>query len=123
MSESKLCIPVSNVGQVSDGYHTFDELYHHRSLLFIAFLKKFGKHDPYPWWSLHHYDGSMYPGYFIVGVTLPDIQKAISYHLKLHHLPTVKACGNIEERNIAPICDHDSDEVLIRLIDYIRNSS
>lgn len=29
-------------GEVSDGYHTFDELYEHRHLLFIALCKTYG---------------------------------------------------------------------------------
>ena len=27
-----------DIGKISDGYHTFDELYHHRALLFASIV-------------------------------------------------------------------------------------
>lgn len=60
------------LGAMSDGYHTFDELYEHRTVL-IASLCNFlqatnaeGKDLAFKSW--HHGDGSMYDGMFIVGV-------------------------------------------------------
>lgn len=34
MKRSMIEIPVGGIGEVSDGYHTFNELYHHRAILF-----------------------------------------------------------------------------------------
>ena len=50
----------------SDGYHTFDELYEFRHVLFISMCKLLKKMKP--WRSLLHFDGSSYDGWFIVGI-------------------------------------------------------
>lgn len=57
--------PVPVTGATSDGYHTFDELYHHRAVLFSVIVAAFPERS---WKSLHHHDGSMYDGMFIVGI-------------------------------------------------------
>jgi len=62
-------------GQVSDGYHTFDELYEHRCLLWAGLLNwqdgtfKTRKNDK----------GEEWPGWFIAGLNTPWGQ--ITYHL------------------------------------------
>ena len=62
-------------GQVSDGYHTFDELYEHRCLLFAALscwvpgFFKTRKNDK----------GEEWPGWFIAGLNTPWGQ--VTYHL------------------------------------------
>src|SRR5215510_6881099 len=61
-------------GKVSDGYHTFDELYDHRCLLFLAFQREYGG-----WKSRKHHDESSFEGWFIAGIQLPAGQ--ISYHI------------------------------------------
>lgn len=68
------CIP----GKTSDGFHTFDELYEHRCLLFLAFLRHHSPKD-IQWKSRKHHDGSQFPGWFMVGTDLSGLQ--ISYHL------------------------------------------
>jgi hypothetical protein len=64
-------------GQVSDGYHTFDELYFHRMILFSVICKM---HKGESWRSRLHADGTMYENYFIVGVNAPDGQYTYHYH-------------------------------------------
>jgi hypothetical protein len=62
---------------ISDGYHTFGELYAHREALTAALIAT-GK---FPAWRsrAHHPDDSpCFPGYFIVGVELPT--GTITYH-------------------------------------------
>lgn len=59
-----------NPGNVSDGYHTFDELYTHRCLLFIFLSKRFCKYQK--WKSLKHDDGSSFEGWFIAGLDLRE---------------------------------------------------
>ena len=51
-------------GDISDGYHTFEELYEHRCALFVALLIK---SPDISWYSLKHSDGSDWPGWFIDG--------------------------------------------------------
>ena len=59
-------------GDTSDGWHTFDELYEHRTVLFASLcnclqeLNAEGKDFAFKSW--HHDDGTMYDGMFIAGI-------------------------------------------------------
>ena len=68
----------SGMGQVSDGFHTFDELYHHRAVLFCVICNYFRKDA---WKSKLHADGTMYEGMFIAGINTPAGEA--SYHLDI----------------------------------------
>lgn len=102
-----------------DGYHTFDELYDHRITLFIALCKHM--HDLYAlenpkkyklWRSRQHSDGSVWDGWFIVGIGT-DPGKQITYHLPLDRW---EETDSIEELEKAPEWDgHTSDDVIKRL--------
>jgi len=98
-------------GELSDGYHTFNELYEHRNALFahiIAYNKDMA------WKSLKHEDGSMFEGQFIAGVNLPV--GAITYHMPLR-LWSLFVCKEVDK---APKWDgHTSKDVLIRIHDTI----
>jgi len=66
------------IGDVSDGYHTFNELYEHRDLLMVALANK---HRDNAWKSTKHVDGSdSYEGYFVLGIGR-EPGKIISYHI------------------------------------------
>lgn len=65
-------------GNTSDGYHTFNELYHHRAILFSVIVKTF---PDKAWKSLRHHDGTMYDGMFIVGIDTPDGQATYHYDI------------------------------------------
>ena len=56
-------------GEVSDGYHTFNELYHHRAVLFSVICNE---RPELAWKSKRHHDGSMFGGMFIAGLNTPD---------------------------------------------------
>lgn len=73
---------VTEDGEVSDGYHTFGELYAHRRALTAALVKALGWES---WRSKnHHPEGDpMFPGYFIVGINLPT--GTITYHYELKY--------------------------------------
>lgn len=60
--------PNYSMGEVSDTYHTFNELYDHRAKLFVVICSD---HRQLAWKSKHHEDGSMYDGMFIVGINTP----------------------------------------------------
>ena len=66
-------------GETSDGYHTFNELYHHRAVLFSVIVKAF---PDQAWKSRKHHDGSMYDGMFIVGIETPDGQATYHYDIE-----------------------------------------
>ena len=67
-----------NVGSLSDGYHTFDELYHHRAVLFSMICHQ---NKELAWKSKLHSDGTMFDDMFIVGINSPYGQ--ITYHYDL----------------------------------------
>lgn len=66
---------VERTGEISDGYHTFDELYQHRTVIFAALCKA---HLEKSWKSRKHEDGTMYDNHFIVGITTEEGQ--YNYH-------------------------------------------
>jgi hypothetical protein len=70
------------IGQVSDGYHTFDELYEHRIVLFLALCRGLMHRGYEVWRSQKHADGSEYEGWFIMGIH-KNKGSQISYHLPL----------------------------------------
>lgn len=70
---------LENKGAISDGSHTFDELYYHRMILFSIVCDMYVDSA---WKSWKHADGSMYPDYFIVGITTPQGDYSYHYHKK-----------------------------------------
>lgn len=65
-------------GNTSDGYHTFNELYHHRAVLFSVIVENFAARA---WKSKLHADGTMYDGMFVVGIETPDGQATYHYDI------------------------------------------
>lgn len=113
--ESRVEVPC-NPGQVSDGYHTFDELYDHRCLLLIAFCSLIPTHV---YKSRKHYDGSSFDGWFIIGVYLVqnnDIPRKITYHVPDKYWDLAK----FREQECADKWDgHTSNDVLNRIKSFI----
>jgi hypothetical protein len=112
MAEQTITLIGNNV-EVSDGYHTFSELYTHRILLFLALMKS---HPHGSWKSKKHDDGTLYEGYFVAGMELPT--GMITYHIPLEqfwdHLP------EIQELEFAPKWDgHTSEDVILRLSKWL----
>lgn len=99
-----ITIPLSEeqTRNISDGHHTFEELYAHRSLLFI----KLAIHVPYhTFWRPH------YAGWPVLFIETPAGQ--ISYHFPEKYLPLVEA--NIERDDNHAWDGHTSSDVLKRL--------
>lgn len=97
--------------RVSDGYHTFDELYEHRCLLWIALTNL---HPVRSFKSYCHSDGSSYDGWFILGMTGP---KQMTYHIPNRFWELSLARG-VDK---APEWDgHTPDDVINRLKDLIQ---
>lgn len=78
-------------GETSDGYHTFNELYHHRAVLFSVIVKAFPERA---WKARQHHDGTMYSGMFIVGIDTPDGQA--SYHYDIDPYWDMFECRELE---------------------------
>lgn len=95
-------------GNTSDGYHTFNELYHHRAVLFSVIVRD---HRDLAWKARKHHDGTMYDGMFIVGIETSKGQA--TYHYDLDPYWEMLDC---EEREYAPEWDgHTPDEALARI--------
>lgn len=92
---------------VKDNYHTMDELYDHRTVLFAVICSQ---NKNRAWKSKRHHDNSYEEGWFIAGLETPYGQ--ITYHQKMEYwdLFDVTICHH------APFYDgHTSDDVLDRL--------
>ena len=112
-----------NTNNISDGYHTFGELYEHRITLFITLAKMISKEwncywdDPkYPegtvWKSVNHSDGSNWEGWFILGV-FTEAGEQMTYHLPINKWEECDFAKTIDK---APEWDgHTSEQVLERL--------
>ena len=106
-----------NLGSQSDGYHTFDELYEHRGLLFCALARSILDKNPEAnvWKSQKHSDGSMFPNMGICGMTLPT-GETVTYHLEMNEYNYFPG----KELDVAPPWDgHTPNDVLQRLRFYI----
>lgn len=109
-------------GETSDGYHTFDQLYDHRITLFIALCSEVDARTPtgFVWRSKLHSDGTMFPGWFIMGIGREPGQQ-ITYHLPIGRWSETDWLGHEDAR--APEFDGHTDvEVLRRLkkiYDYV----
>ena len=102
----------ANAGEVSDGYHTFNELYDHRSALFICLMKS---HINNAWASRSHFDGSKWDGWFICGLHLNGSD--ITYHFEDKWLKIVDDAGiPILDRAPREWDGHTSADVLNRLV-------
>lgn len=111
--EKKIIVTGENV-KISDGYHTFDELYEHRITLYVALarvLKSDANHNGV-WRSLTHSDGSVMEGWFVLGIG-KEKGKQITYHLPLVKWGETSFAETLDK---APEWDnHTSDDVLIRI--------
>lgn len=101
---------------VSDGYHTMDELYDHRITLYITLCRSIqGRQNsgiPRVWRSKLHGDGKGLPGWFLLGIGF-DKGKQITYHVPLARWDETQFA---ETRERAPDFDgHTSADVLERL--------
>lgn len=76
--------PNINTNLISDGYHTFDELYEHRCTLWIALCKIIERTNEFSYvWRTHlHSDGSKFDGWFVLGIG-EDKGEQMTYHLPI----------------------------------------
>src|SRR5438067_170128 len=74
---------ITDDGDISDGHHTFEELYEHRFALFIALCRIIAAaHPERVWRAKYHSDGGWYPEWFLLGIdTTPGTQ--VTYHLPM----------------------------------------
>lgn len=101
-----------NIGEFSDGYHTFNELYHHRAILFAVICNQFKK---LAWKSKLHSDGTMYDDMFIVGINTP--QGPATYHYNIN--PYWDMFDVIELSNAPEWDGHTPDDAIERIYSLV----
>ncbi len=99
---------MSDKGNISDGYHTFNELYEHRHALFLNVVKA---HKEQAFKTLRNQKGELWEGWFILGINTPHGQ--ITYHLPMFYW-TLADVPEVE-RN-ADYDGHTSQDVVARLL-------
>jgi hypothetical protein len=97
--------------RISDGYHTFDELYYHRMMLFSVICNQ---NKDLAWKSKLHHDGTMFDEEsFIVGIETPEGQYSYHYHLDHWDMYQVK------ELDYAPEYDGHKPSDITRLLSIL----
>lgn len=96
--------------EISDGYHTFEELYDHRAKLFAVICNQNKNRS---WKSLLHADGTMFDKMFIVGITTPEGDYTYHYNMEYWDMYQVKVVPN------APAYDGHKPEDIWRLFSLI----
>ncbi|MGJ0636850.1 hypothetical protein [Xenorhabdus bovienii] len=98
-----------DMGEVSDGYHTFNELYAHRVRLFSTLMHA---HKESAWWSRTHSDGVIWDGWILAGIE--TLVGNITYHLpesEIQNLPEGTELDTGKEWD-----GHTADDVLERML-------
>jgi hypothetical protein len=95
-------------GNYSDGYHTFNELYEFRHLLFIKVVKS---KKEIAFKTLKNKEGQSSEGWFILGLNTDNGQ--ITFHLPIRLWHEVSDIKEIERNFLFD--GHNSDDVLVRL--------
>ena len=107
------------MGNISDGYHTFNELYRYRMLYNAAFFNELAKGDIKVCKSHKHHDGEecFGGGWFIVMAELPTGQISNHYENRYWEL------FNIPELDTAWEWDgHTSNEAADRIESYLKSN-
>ena len=109
-----------DTNEISDGYHTFGELYEHRIALFIALCSQLNAaadetgRDTVVWKSKLHHDGTALDGWFIMGI-FTEKGKQITYHLPLSYWDQLDWIETLEN---APEWDgHTPADVVRRVVE------
>lgn len=92
-----------NTDGVSDGAHTFGELYYQRMALFNVIVNQ---HKSESWKSKLHEDGTMFDDYFIVGIETPEGPYTYHYEMKYWTAFDVR-----ELKNAPPFDGHTAADV------------
>lgn len=99
------------IGEISDGYHTFDELYDHRAKLFAGIVNLI---PDVCWKSKKHYDGTMFDGMFIVGMMTPEGQA--TYHYDIDPYWDLFHCA--EFQNAPEFDGHTPSDAIERIVNW-----
>jgi hypothetical protein len=107
----KLIIPIETEN-VSDGNHTFEELYDHRNYLFLALMKSLPRKECNKWIA------DCGDGWFLAGIVLDC--GTISYHMKIDKFWRIATLSGAKVFPVPPAWDGAPASVsLQRLYAYI----
>lgn len=98
--------------EISDTYHTFEELYDHRAKMFSIICRVFSDKA---WKSMLHHDGTMFDKMFIVGVTTPVGQYTYHYNMEYWEMFPV------EVLDYAPVYDGHKPSDIGRLFSLLQD--
>ena len=98
-----------DISEFSDGFHTFNSLYHQRLILFATLVNTY---PDFSWKTKRHNDGEecFGGGWFLVGINTPKGQYSYHYELKDWDL------FNCKELDKAPEWDGHTDKDVERLL-------
>ena len=99
-----------NEEMISDTYHTFEDLYFQRCILFATICNQ---NKDKSWKSKKHKNGTMFENYFIVGIDTPKGSYTYHYHMQYWDYFNVKELEN------APDWDGHTSKDVIRLLTLI----
>jgi hypothetical protein len=102
-----------DTNKISDGYHTYEELYDHRIVNYIALCRFVDRYSgEIVWRSKVHSDGSVWNGWFLLGIG-KEHGSQITYHLPISEWSNTEFATEYDE---APDFDgHTPDDVLERI--------
>ena len=103
-------VELESIQKMSDGYHTFEELYHHRMMLFSVICNTY---KDKAWKSWKHHDNTMYDDYFIVGIDTEEGQYTYHYHKDNWDM------FNVKELEYAPEWDGHKPSDITRLLNLL----
>lgn len=95
---------------ISDKWHTFDDLYYHRMILTLCLARLL---KDYSWKSKLHHDGTMFDDSFVVGFNTPQGQYSYHYSLKYWDM------FDVTELDKAPEYDGHKPEDIERLLSLV----
>ena len=100
---------IEDISDLSDGYHTFKQLYYQRMILFAALVKQ---NRDKAWKSLRHSDGELCfgGGWFIVGIDTPEGSYTYHYEDKYFDL------FDCEDLECAKVWDGHTEKDVTRLL-------
>ena len=102
-------VPETGIDDLSDGFHTFRQLYYQRMMLFATIVKQ---NKEKAWKSLRHEDGELCfgGGWFIVGIDTPE--GSYTYHYEDNYF----SLFDCEELECGKHWDGHTEKDVIRLL-------
>lgn len=115
MTKEEVCkeFGIKDIGDFSDGFHTFNELYHQRAVLFAVIVNQ---NKDISWKSYKHENGELCfgGGWFIVGIDTP--KGSYTYHYENKYWDMF----NCQELEHGKHWDGHTDKDVIRLFSICR---